>query len=341
MNFDSSEELSVMKMNTEQHDVSGRLLESLYTMWLIRLTEDRCEVLFREAKVRGAMHLCSGQEAVAVGVCRTLSDWDRLLFTYRSHGWALARGMAPEALFGELFGRDSGCSRGRGGSKHLCDWERGIFPSNAIVGAGIPMANGVALAAVRKREPRVVVTVFGEGATNQGVLYESMAQAVIWKLPVIFACENNLYAEVTPAHEMRPTAEVVDLAKGSGIESSVCDGMDVDVVEATMRPLVDRARDGGGPAFVEFKTYRFAGHMTGDRKQYRSDQEIAQWRLRDPLVLLAERLRSRGVGPEELDEVRARAQSRVQAAETAAWNSPEPAPDSLNYYTSRWAVTAR
>jgi pyruvate dehydrogenase E1 component alpha subunit len=319
----------------------ARLSESLYAMWLIRLLEDRCEQLFSEAKVRGAMHLCSGQEAVAIGTCNTLDERDRLLFTYRSHGWALARGMPPEALFGELFGRDSGCSHGRGGSKHMCDWERGIFPSNAIVGAGLPMANGVALAAVRKKEPRVVVSVFGEGATNQGILYESMAQAVIWKLPVIFACENNLYAEVTPAHEMRPTTEVVDLANGSGIQRAVCDGMDIDAVEATMRPLVDRARRGGGPAFVEFKTYRFAGHMTGDHKRYRTNEEIAEWKLRDPLLRLEEQLRSHGASAQTLDSIRSRAAAAVQSAEETAWNSPEPAPESLANYTSQWAVTTR
>jgi len=330
-----------MHSTTVEPQRTDRLLSSLYTMWLIRATQDRCEQLFREAKVRGAMHLSSGQEAVAVGTCICLGPDDRLVFTYRSHGWALARGMAPESLFGEIFGRASGCSRGRGGSKHLCDWELGIFPSNAIVGAGLPLANGIALAAVRKNEARVVVTVFGEGASNQGVVYEALAQAVIWKLPVIFVCENNLYAEVTPAHQMRPTAEVADLVKGSGITAAVCDGMDVEAVDDTMRPLVDRARSGGGPAFVECKTYRFAGHMTGDHKKYRTSEEIASWRLRDPLVVLSDRLRAEGVSQESLSEVRDRASAAAQAAESAAWNEPEPAPETIGDYTSAWAMTAR
>ena len=252
-------------------------LDSLYRMCVIRRTEDLCEQLFRAAKVRGAMHFCSGQEAVAIGTCNVLSEMDRLLFTYRSHGWALARGMEPESLFAELFGRQSGCSHGRGGTKHLTDWRRGVFPSNAIVAAGLPLANGVALAALRKGEPRVVVTVFGEGATNQGVFYEAMSQAVVWNLPVVFLCENNLYAEVTPAHEMRPATEVVDLANGCNIESAVCDGMDLAAIEEVVGPLVDRARGGGGPAFIEAKTYRVEGHMTGAAKKYRSPEEVAAW----------------------------------------------------------------
>ena len=320
--------------------VSSRL-DSLYCMWVIRRTEDLCGQLFRGAKVRGAMHFCSGQEAVAVGTCNALSETDRLLFTYRSHGWALARGMEPESLFAELFGRASGCSHGRGGTKHLTDWKRGVFPSNAIVAAGLPLANGVALAAVRKGEPRVVVTVFGEGATNQGVFYEALSQAVVWNLPVVFLCENNLYAEVTPAHEMRPVPEVVELAGGCNIESVVCDGMDLAAVEDVVRPLVDRARGGGGPAFVEAKTYRFEGHMTGDAKKYRSPEEIAAWKERDPIVLLSNSLRADGVDDEALDEVRRRADDCVARAEEAAWESPEPDPGSLWDYTPAWAKEDR
>jgi len=330
-----------MQTTTADPQAENKLLDSLYTMWLIRASQERCEQLFRDAKVRGAMHLYSGQEAVAVGTCNALNESDRLLFTYRGHGWALARGMPPEAMFGELFGRESGCSHGRGGSKHMSDWSRGIFPSNAIVAANLPIANGIALAAVRKKESRVVVTAFGEGATNQGVMHEALAQAVIWNLPVIFACENNLYAEVTPAHEMRPTAEVVDLASGAGIETAVCDGMDVAAVEATVGPLVDRARRGEGPAFVELKTYRFRGHMTGDFKTYRSEDEIAEWKKRDPLIVLSDRLRESGVTEERIVATQRRAEFAVKDAEEAAWNSPEPAPESMYEYTSSWAEPKR
>ncbi|HEY0813725.1 MAG TPA: thiamine pyrophosphate-dependent dehydrogenase E1 component subunit alpha [Pseudonocardia sp.] len=310
-------------------------------MWVIRIVEERCEKLFREAKVRGAMHLYSGQEAVAVGTCNALSGQDRLLFTYRSHGWALARGMRVEALLGELLGREEGCCKGRAGSKNLCDWSMGIFPSSAIVGANLPIANGVALAARRLDEDRVVVTAFGEGATNQGVVHEALAQATIWNLPVVFVCENNLYAELTPASEFRPTAEVVDIAAAAAMPTLVADGMDVEAVEETAKVAVDRARSGGGPTFIEYKTYRFCGHMTGDPQSYRTADEVDQWRQRDPLEILAARLTDDGVGADELDEIRARAHEAVRSAEAAALEMSPPSVDDILAYAPSWMERTR
>ena len=329
-----------MEINEDVTDGS-RALESLYRMWTIRLTEDNCERLFQEGKIRGAMHLYSGQEAVAVGACDALTDVDRIVFTYRSHGWALARGMRIDALFGELFGRADGCCHGRAGSKNLCDWSRGIFPGNAIVAAGLPLANGLGFAAKRLGERRVVVTAFGEGATNQGVFHEALAQAVLWKLPVVFVCENNLYAELTPAHEMRPVADLLDVASSSGIDRASCDGMDVQAVEETVRMFADRARDGGGPAFVEAKTYRFCGHMTGDGQRYRSTDEVDEWRRRDPLVVLGDRLKAAGATAERVSAARDRAEADVEAAIRTAWDMPEPDPSSILDFAPSWAEASR
>jgi pyruvate dehydrogenase E1 component alpha subunit len=316
-------------------------LSQLATMWLIRLVEDRSEQLFREAKVRGSMHLCAGQEAVCVGACSVMEPGDALSFTYRSHGWALARGVAPESVFAEFFGRDSGCSRGRGGSKHLSDWSRRILPSNAIVGGGVPLANGVALAAQYKGTTDAAIAVFGDGATNQGVVHEAMGQAVIWKSPVIYICENNEYAELTPADEMLPVTELRQIAAGYDMPAVTCDGMDVDEVAKVVTEALARARAGQGPTFIEAKTYRYCGHMTGDREAYRSREEVDSRRRSDPITLVETRLRAEGVDNARIEQIRTDAQTVVALAEERAWNSPEPDPADIKLGTPSWTVVSR
>jgi pyruvate dehydrogenase E1 component alpha subunit len=257
---------------------------------LIRRFEERCEQLFAANKVRGAMHLYSGQEAVAVGTCRAMSPDDALAFTYRSHGWALARGISAVSAFAEIFGRVTGCSAGRGGSKHLGDWDRRIIPSNAIVGAHIPISVGVALADQLRGRHSVSVTAFGDGAMNQGVVHEAMTLASLWKLPVVFVCENNQYGEMTPVAKTLPTESILDRAAGHGIQGMTCDGMDVDDVTAVMARAIGLARTGQGPVFVEAQTYRFCGHHTGDAETYRDKAEVERWRQRDPLLVESSRL---------------------------------------------------
>jgi pyruvate dehydrogenase E1 component alpha subunit len=316
-------------------------LEHLELMWVIRLVEDRSEQLFREAKIRGALHLCAGQEAVCVGACSVMEPGDALCFTYRSHGWALARGVPVEAVFAECFGRDTGCSRGRGGSKHLSDWSRRILPSNAIVGATPALANGLAFAARYKQTQDVAVAVFGDGATNQGVVHEALAQAVIWKLPVVFLCENNEYAELTPAHEMLPVHDLLQVAAGYDMAAASCDGMVVEDVARVMSDALRRARAGDGPTFIEAKTYRFCGHMTGDPQAYRSTDEVADRRQRDPLVLLANRLKDAGVEEGRIAQIRADAQAMVADAEQRAWAAAEPDPTDILHGTPSWTRRTR
>jgi pyruvate dehydrogenase E1 component alpha subunit len=319
-------------------NVEARLTH-LTTMLSIRAVEDRSEALFRSAKVRGSMHLCNGQEAVCVGACSVMHPGDALSFTYRSHGWALARGMEPEVLFAEIFGRDAGCSRGRGGSKHLSDWSRRILPSNAIVGGGVPLANGVAFAAKYRRTTDAAIAVFGDGTTNQGVVHEAIGQAVIFQLPVIFLCENNQYAELTPVDEMTPAGSLTQIAAGYDMAAATCDGMDVDDVARVVAEALALARSGGGPTFIEAQTYRYCGHMTGDAQAYRTKAEVDEWRERDPITLLEAKLLTDGVDTDRLAAIRTEVGEAVAAAEQRAWDSPEPDTADILLGTASWTVT--
>ncbi|MEV8514688.1 thiamine pyrophosphate-dependent dehydrogenase E1 component subunit alpha [Dactylosporangium sp. NPDC051484] len=307
-------------------DTEGRL-GLLRMMHRIRSFESHCERLFRDAKIDGAMHLCAGQEAVAVGVCSVMTDADALSFTYRSHGWALARGISPVSLFAECMGRRSGVSKGRGGSKHIGDWSRRILPSNAIVAAGVPLAAGVALATKSLGEPGISVVAFGDGAVNQGVLHETMTMAALWQLPVLFVCENNQYAELTPTMVMQPVARIADRAAASGIPAVRCDGMDVEAVRSAAREACARIRADGGPVFLEAETYRYSGHMTGDPQKYRTTEEVDRWRTRDAIARLEDRLVEAGVPHGALSEVRESETTAVEAAaiQAALEETPEPA----------------
>ena len=308
---------------------------------LVRRFEERCLRLFLANKVRGAQHLYTGQEAVAVGASRAMNDDDAIGFTYRSHGWALAQGITPTAAFAEIFGRSSGCSAGRGGSKHLGDWDRRILPSNAIVGAHLPLVAGVAFADRLNGKSTVGVAAFGDGAMNQGVVHETMTLASLWKLPMVFVCENNQYGEMTPVAETLPTATIGDRAAGHGIVSMVCDGMDVDDVTEVMGRALAHARSGQGPVLIEAKTYRFAGHHTGDAENYRSKEEVALWKERDPLIIQKARLRDAGVDDLTLESIELSVDQEIDQADTDAWESPEPSIDEILLHTPSWAtVTA-
>jgi TPP-dependent pyruvate/acetoin dehydrogenase alpha subunit len=316
-------------------------LELLEAMLRIRIFEDRCEQLFRSAAVKGAMHLCQGQEAVPVGFCSVLRADDSLSFTYRSHGWALARGMSLLSVFAECLGRIDGCNRGRGGSKHLGDWSLGVLPGNAIVAGGVPIVTGVALGKRLTGRDGISVAVFGDGATNQGVLHETMTMASVWNLPVVFVCENNQYAELTPAMEMQPVKHISERASAYGIPAVSCDGMDVEAVAKSAAEVVDRARQGGGPSFVEVSTYRFCGHMTGDPQAYRTTAEIDEWKKRDPIVGLSERLVGAGTSQLVLDELSARVDAAVREAEQSALESAFPDPSDILEGAPSWSSAAR
>jgi TPP-dependent pyruvate/acetoin dehydrogenase alpha subunit len=315
---------------------NDELLELYRQLCLIRQFELRCAALFREGRIRGSMHLYEGQEAVAVGACSVLEPQDALSFTYRSHGWALARGITPDRVFAECFGRASGCAKGRGGSKHLGDWGRRILPSNAIVAGGIPLALGVAFAARFRSSDDVTIAVLGDGALNQGVVHESISLALVWKLPVVFVCENNQYAELTPVAEFQPVKDLTSRAEASGLAGTKCDGMDVEEVADAVGRAVARARSGGGPSFVEAETYRFCGHMTGDQERYRSPEEVALWRQRDPISIARAALHGRAVGEAALDRVWGDVAVTLAEAEQVASNAPEPDPSSIFDGTPSW-----
>jgi pyruvate dehydrogenase E1 component alpha subunit len=256
-------------------------------MRLIREFETRALALVREGLIVGGIHPYIGQEAVAVGVCAALCAGDQLTSTHRGHGHVLAKGADPGRLLAELLGRTNGLNRGRGGSMHAADLSLGILGANGIVGAGAPIAVGAAWAARQQGTDRVVAAFFGDGALNQGVLLESLNLASIWQVPVVFVCENNGYATTLPAREA-VGGSAPGRAAAFGIPAETVDGMDVAAVHAAARRAVARARAGAGPSFLECLTYRFEGHHTMERRMklsYRTAQEQAAWRERDPLLL--------------------------------------------------------
>lgn len=311
-------------------------------MFFIRLFEERCEQLFRDTSVRGSMHLYAGQEAVAAGTCANLVDGDVLAFTYRSHGWALARGIEPERVLGECLGREGGTSRGRGGSKHISDWvRRRVMPSNAIVAAHLPLATGAAWALKRQNSQNIAVAAFGDGATNQGAFHEALTMAKLWELPILFVCENNQYGEMSAVEDMLPTATLADRAYGHGVLTYECDGMDYLDVRKVTRDAIQEIRRGGGPAFVLADTYRFSGHMTGDPEKYRTAEEKNHWRLRDPIKVLHKAIVDRGGDSDALEAVRGRMQDHLEQVEEIAKSMPYPAAGEISFGAQSWARITR
>ena len=307
--------------------VPGQLwLDCYRRMVTIRFFEDRVNELYRSAKMPGLAHLYSGEEAVAVGVCAALRQDDYITSTHRGHGHCLAKGAAVDRMFAELLGKEPGYCRGKGGSMHIADHENGNLGANAIVGGSAGIATGAAMSAKIRGTDQVAVCFFGDGALGQGLLYEVMNMAALWKLPVIYACENNLYGEYT--HYSETTAgEMVARAEAFGIPAEQVDGQDVRAVHAAAERAVARARAGEGPAFLVLDTYRFHGHHVGDvdRAYYRSRDEEEQWKAqRDPVALHEAWLREQGVPDEELERIRAEARQEVDAGVEFALAAPYP-----------------
>ncbi|MBP2478841.1 pyruvate dehydrogenase E1 component alpha subunit [Crossiella equi] len=309
-------------------------LDLLRTMIRIRRFEDRCAELYSAAKIRGFLHLYVGEEAVAAGVLAELAPEDSLVSTYRDHGHALARGVPMEAVMAEMYGKVTGCSRGRGGSMHLFDARRRFYGGNAIVGGGLPLAAGLALAHVLKGESRVVACFFGEGAFAEGEFHESVNLAALWRLPVLFCCENNRYAMGTAVAKEHAAPELALRAASYGVASWPVDGMDVLAVRESARRAAESIRAGGGPCFLELRTYRFRAHSMYDPERYRDKAEIASWREHDPIDRLVAAMRP-GLADEDLRaleaEVDAEIDRAVAAAETAA---EEPVADLTRFVTS-------
>src|SRR5437867_5616947 len=294
-------------------------------MMKIRLFEEQVNQLYMSAKMPGLAHLYIGQEAVAVGVCETLRQDDYITSTHRGHGHCLAKSASLDRMFAELLGKAPGYCRGKGGSMHIADQETGNLGANAIVGGSAGIATGAALSARMRGSDQVAVCFFGDGALGQGLLYESMNMASLWKLPVIYVCENNLYGEYTPGHETI-AGDILARPRALGVHAESVDGQDVQAVFATMRNLVERARRGEGPAFIEAKTYRYYGHHVGDvNREYLTREEEREWMSQhDPLQTLTSRLTAQGLADASvferiLTDVKAEIDGGVQYALAAPY----------------------
>ncbi|MGH8937467.1 MAG: thiamine pyrophosphate-dependent dehydrogenase E1 component subunit alpha [Acidimicrobiia bacterium] len=301
-----------------------------------RLFEEKAYDLFMEGLVKGTSHLAIGQEAVAAGFAAVLEPDDLTFCTYRGHVHTLLRGAPMAALMGELLGRANGICGGKGGSMHLTDVRHGAMGSYAIVGAHMPVAAGAAWAAQERGTGQVVTCFFGDGATNIGAFHEALNMAVVWKLPVVYVCENNMYMEYTPISSVTAVEHpAADRAAAYGLEGIIVDGNDVDEVYGVAEEAVGRARAGEGPSLIEAKTYRHGGHSRADPGKYRPDEEVATWLARDPVRRYRERLVSLGIEAGELDALEAEARAEVERATEEA--RAAPLPDSADLETQVWA----
>ena len=302
-----------------------RLMDFLREMLLIRRFEEKVEERFRAGDLAGFLHVAIGQEAIAVGVCRALEEADVIASTHRAHAHALSMGMHPNRLMAELYGKAEGCSGGYGGSMHLYDVEHGLMGANAVVGGGLPAIVGAALAFKLRGEPRVAVAFFGDGATNIGTFHEALNLAELWKVPAVFVCENNGYAESTPAWQELPIQDLSKRAVAYGMHTIVVDGQDVEEVYKAAHRATKHARDGKGPVFFLANTYRLTGHYVGDPQVYRAREEVREVRrTQDPVEKLRARLEAT---PEEWDEFEREVRELVEAAVEFARNGTDPRPE--------------
>ncbi len=299
-------------------------------MVLIRSFEDKVQQLFMAARIEGTTHLCQGQEAVSVGAIAAMRPGDVQTNTYRGHGEALALGMAPEVALAEMLGRSTGGSRGLGGSMHLIDRAKGNIGANAIVGAGMPIAVGAAMAFRLRSEPFVALTFVGDGSTNIGTFHESLNMAATWKAPVIFIVSNNLYGEYSPVRMTTPIDDLARRAEPYDMPGVIVDGQDVEAVHAATSEAVARARAGDGPSLLEMKTYRYRGHSRSDPAKYRPDGELDAWKARDPLLVLGRRLLDEGLMTADeqtavVDQIGAEIDVAAERAEAAPYLTLEEA----------------
>jgi acetoin:2,6-dichlorophenolindophenol oxidoreductase subunit alpha len=315
---------------TENAVAAEKWLQMYRRMQMIRLFEEQVNELYTRALMPGLAHLYVGEEAVAVGICTALRVSDYITSTHRGHGHCLAKGASPDRMFAELLGKAPGYCKGKGGSMHIADPETGNLGANAIVAGSTGIATGAAFSAKHLKTGQVAVCFFGEGALGQGVLYEVMNLAALWKLPVIYVCENNLYNEYT--HYSETTAGDI-LARGAafGVHSESVDGQEVRAVHKVATRLVERARQGEGPAFLVCNTYRYSGHHVGDisREYYRSKQEEQEWKTnRDPIKLLADWLTAeKHADAHSLQQIEAEVRTEIQAAVDFAIAAPYPHPE--------------
>jgi TPP-dependent pyruvate/acetoin dehydrogenase alpha subunit len=301
-----------------------RLQDAYRQMLVIRKFEETIRSLYQQGKIRGSFHPCVGQEATAVGGCWAVRTDDYMTCTYRGHGQAIAKGLNVGAAMAEMLGKASGCSKGKGGSMHFTDPSVGLLGANAIVAGGVPHAAGAALASQLQKKDNVALAYFGEGAVNQGVFLESLNLAVIWKLPLILICENNLYSEMSPSHETTSVVETYKRAEGFGFEAIRVDGNDIEAMYNAVESAAARARAGGGPTYIEAMTYRLWGHMMGDPEIYRTKEEVAKAKENEPIVRCGKRLLKLGCTDADLAKLDGEAEAIIADALQFAESSPAP-----------------
>ena len=315
---------------TSLGDDAATATRTLTTMWQIRRFEEAVDDLFARGLMHGTMHLSIGQEASATGTCSALRDDDAITSTHRGHGHCIAKGADLERMMAELLAKETGYCRGRGGSMHIADVATGNLGANGIVAGGIPIAAGAALAYQLRGEDRVVACFFGDGAANEGAFHEAVNLAAIWKLPVVFLCENNKYGMSFSTEKSFAIENIAERAAGYGIPGVTVDGNDVEAVHQTVGNAVARARQGEGPTLVESVTYRWKGHSKSDKNLYRTKEEIAEWRERDPILRFERAVLDRGVLDQAaVEAARAQATQDVRNAVRAANAAPDARPDDL------------
>jgi acetoin:2,6-dichlorophenolindophenol oxidoreductase subunit alpha len=304
-----------------------RLLWIYKTMLTIRNFEDKALGLFEANMLRGSVHLCTGQEAVAATVCSHLRDEDYITSTHRGHGHCIAKGAEPDKAMAELMGKSTGYCKGRGGSMHIADVTRGNLGANAIVAAGLPIATGAALSARLRGTDQVAVSFFGDGAANEGAFHEALNLAAVWKLPVIFVCENNQFGLTTHVDVSTSVKDVAQRAKSYDIPGEVVDGNDVFSIDKAVQKAVKRAKAGEGPTLIECKTYRWYGHWTGDPQVYRSKEDVEVWKQKCPIKRLEQYMIDKKiVTMKELEQMHNEAKEQIEQAAQFALDSPDPDP---------------
>ncbi|MED1788758.1 MULTISPECIES: thiamine pyrophosphate-dependent dehydrogenase E1 component subunit alpha [Brevibacillus] len=314
------------EMITEQ-----KLVELLHQMWVIRFFDEKVDEFFAKGLIHGTTHLCVGQEATAAGAIAVLQPEDKITSTHRGHGHCIAKGADVNKMMAELFGRETGYCKGKGGSMHIADVDKGNLGANGIVGGGIPIAVGAALTSQMRKLGYVTISFFGDGASNEGSFHESVNMASIWKLPVIFFCENNQYGMSGPVTEMVNIEHIADRSKAYGIPGVVVDGNDLFAVMNAVAEATERARRGEGPTLIEAKTYRYKGHSKSDAKKYRTREEEMDWRKnRDCIKKLQEVLIEKGLlTQEQAKEIEQQAKKEIEEAVVFAEESPMPSLDTL------------
>jgi pyruvate dehydrogenase E1 component alpha subunit len=318
--------------------IAGNKLAQYERMIEIRTLEEQINELFASGEIRGTTHLCIGQEALAVGMASVLRPTDIVSATYRGHGIALALGLSPESVLGEIMGKTVGCCGGVGGSMHLSNMELGLLPTSAIIGGGMPVAAGAALSFQTRGTDDVAVAVFGDGATNIGAFHETLNLAAIWNLPIVFICDNNVYGEYSRIDITTPLEDLHHRGESYRMPHYAIDGMDIAAVQEGIQKAVDHARSGKGPTFIEAKTYRFSGHSRADLALYRPEGELEKWQARDPIKLTEEKLvKEKVIDAAQITKIKEETLKVIRGVVEYCKSAPNPTLASMfqNIYTDK------